>query len=230
MITKTETTPPLTFGFDVYGTLIDTHGVVVELEQYIGDLAATFSQIWREKQLEYTFRRGLMQSYEPFGICTKQALEFVNQHLQCGLSEAQLANLIECYRTLPAFTDAPTGLEAMKQSGAAIYAFSNGQAHAVEHVLRHADILHYFDGIVSVDEIKTFKPDPRVYEHFIARTQANLNTAWLVSSNGFDVIGAIKAGMKAAWIQRNPSLILDPWEISPTITLTNLLALPKTAI
>jgi len=212
----------LTFGFDVYGTLIDTHGVVLELEQHIGELAPAFSQLWRDKQLEYTFRRGLMQAYEPFGVCTRHALEFVNQHLNCGLSQEQLGRLIDCYSTLPAFADAIAGLESAKESGAAIYAFSNGQAAAVEKVLNNADISHYFDGIVSVDEIQTFKPNPKVYEHFIARTQSTAQTAWLVSSNGFDVIGGVAAGMNAAWIQRDPSLTFDPWQVNPTITLDTL--------
>ena len=113
---------------------------------------------------------------------------------------------------LTRISDAPSGLDIAKQSGAAIYAFSNGQAQAVEYVLRHADILHYFDGIVSVDEIETFKPNPKVYEHFIARTQTSYNSAWLVSSNGFDVIGAVKVGMKAAWAQPKSHKLGHPGE------------------
>jgi 2-haloacid dehalogenase len=73
-----------------------------------------------------------------------------------------------------------------------------------------------------VDEIKSFKPNPGVYCHFLRRAGACGSQAWLVSSNPFDVIGAISAGMKAAWIQRTPDTIFDPWGIEPTITVRNL--------
>ena len=65
-----------TLAFDVYGTLIDTNGVVVTLEKFMGESATNFSQTWRNKQLEYSFRRSLMQNYEPFAVCTNQALDY----------------------------------------------------------------------------------------------------------------------------------------------------------
>jgi len=212
----------LTLGFDVYGTLIDTHGVIVELEQYIADLAPQFSLLWREKQLEYTFRRGLMGQYQHFGICTRQALEYADQHLQCGLTADQKSALIHCYATLPAFADVPAGLEQATGAGFRLYAFSNGQGAAVDTVLANAGIAHYFEGTVSADEINTFKPSPAVYKHFIAKTETTQARAWLISSNGFDVIGAVSAGMKAMWVQRSPSIVLDPWEVKPTVIVSGL--------
>ena len=65
----------LTLAFDVYATLIDTHGVIVALEKHVGAKAHDFSRTWREKQLEYSFRRGLMQNYENFAVCTSNALD-----------------------------------------------------------------------------------------------------------------------------------------------------------
>ena len=215
-------TSTLTLGFDVYGTLVDTHGVVEELTRHVGDLAPVFSQMWREKQLEYTFRRGLMDAYAPFGICTRDALAYTNAQLKAGLNEAQCETLIRCYDTLPAFADALDGLEQAKSAGFSLFAFSNGQAVAVESVLKNAGIDHYFNGVVSVDEVQTFKPNPMVYSHFIERTGASPDAAWLVSSNGFDAIGAVNAGMRAAWIRRTESVILDPWGVEPTVTLPSL--------
>ncbi|NKB76304.1 MAG: haloacid dehalogenase type II [Gammaproteobacteria bacterium] len=220
-------TTNLTLGFDVYGTLIDTHGVVVELEKYIGDLAPCFSQIWREKQLEYTFRRGLMEQYQPFGVCTKDALEYTNLILSCGLDEQQKSTLIQCYSTLPAFDDAIAGLEQAKAAGFTLFAFSNGQEAAVNQVLENAGISKYFTGTVSVDDLKTFKPNPAVYEYFVKKTHADKSSAWLVSSNGFDVIGAVSAGMKAAWVHRSTSVVYDPWGIQPTLTVSSLDGLSK---
>ncbi len=213
----------LTLGFDVYGTLIDTHGVISELEKMIGATQAPrFSQVWREKQLEYTFRRGAMRKYLNFGICTRQALDHTAETLQHALSDEQKGELVSAYDTLPAFGDAGNGLSTLKNAGHALFAFSNGQAEAVETVLENAGIRQYFRGVVSVDEIGTFKPDPEVYHHFLKVTHSAPGNTWLVSSNGFDVIGAVAIGMKAAWIQRSPAVILDPWEFSPTVILDSL--------
>ena len=223
-MTKPQT---LTIGFDVYGTLIDTHGVVVQLESMIGSEAKSFSQMWREKQLEYTFRRGLMGQYQHFGICTRQALEFTDTFLGTGLSEEQRDTLISAYASLPAFDDVADGLARLSQSGHRLLAFSNGQGSAVKAVLDNADIADRFEGIVSVDEIGTFKPNPAVYRHFADSTGSTMESCWLVSSNGFDVIGAVATGMKAAWIQRSQSMVFDPWEFQPSVVLQSLADLPE---
>ena len=212
----------LTLGFDVYGTLIDTHGVIVELQKMIGDDAANFSQVWREKQLEYTFRRGLMEKYQNFGVCTRDALEYTSRLLGHSLSEQQRQTLLAAYSTLPAFPDAVKGLEGIRQAGHKMYAFSNGQAEAVDTVLTNAGIRDYFVGTVSVDAIGTFKPSPDTYNHFLDTTGAQADQAWLVSSNGFDVIGAVAIGMNAAWIQRSSAVVFDPWEFEPTVILDSL--------
>lgn len=213
-------------GFDVYGTLIDTHGVTSLLETMIGpDAAPHFSRTWREKQLEYTFRRGLMGRYRDFGVCTRHALEHTIRSLGHNLADDQVQQLIDNYSSLPAFPDAVTGLETLQNKGYPLYAFSNGQAHAVDTVLKNAAIRHHFKGIVSVDEIGTFKPDPSVYRHFCEVTGFKAENAWLVSSNGFDVIGAIAIGMKAAWIKRSDTLMLDPWEFPPTAVLSSISSL-----
>ena len=212
-----------TLGFDVYGTLIDTHGVIGELEKMIGaEHAPGFSQAWREKQLEYTFRRGAMRKYLDFGICTRQALDHTAETLKHALSDDQKEKLIAAYDTLPAFEDAESGLSVLHDAGHELFAFSNGQAEAVETVLENAGIRKYFAGVVSVDEINTFKPNPDVYHHFLKTTHSTAGNTWLVSSNGFDVIGAVAIGMQAAWIRRSAAVILDPWEFSPTVILDSL--------
>ena len=213
---------PLTLGFDVFGTLIDTHGVVIQLQTFIGDDAPRFSQVWREKQLEYTFRRGLMNQYQNFSVCTKDALNYTAQFLGHEVSEDQKQVLIESYSTLPAFSDAMQGLKDIKAAGHRLFAFSNGQAHAVDTVLDNAGIRQYFEGIVSVDSIKTFKPNPAAYHHFLQSTGSTAKDGWLVSSNSFDVIGAVAIGMNAAWVQRSTAVVFDPWEFYPTATLGSL--------
>ena len=212
----------ITLGFDVYGTLIDTHGVIVQLEKMIGDDAPRFSQVWREKQLEYTFRRGLMDRYQDFGVCTRQALEHTANTLNHDLSEQHKQILLSAWSTLPVFADVVECLDALKDTGISLYAFSNGQSEAVSTVLTHAGIRDYFEGVISVDNIGTFKPSPAAYEHFVTAANSDTDHAWLVSSNGFDVIGAIAYGIRAAWVQRSGAVVYDPWEFTPTVTLSTL--------
>lgn len=210
---------PITLAFDVYGTLIDTHGVVAMLGEMIGDKAGEFSTRWREKQLEYAFRRGLMQTYKDFAVCTSQALDYTCAAYDIGLTDRQKQDLLELYRTLPAFDDVQGGLKDLREAGFRLYAFSNGSAQAVEQLLEAAAIRQYFLAVISVNEIGSFKPDPAVYHHFLQQSGAVANNAWLVSSNPFDVIGAVSSGMRAAWLKRSRQAVFDPWGIEPTITV-----------
>ena len=212
----------VTLGFDVYGTLIDTHGVIVQLESMIGDKAAAFSNTWREKQLEYTFRRGLMGKYKNFPVCTRDALEYTCLVYKTAITDEQKQQLLEAYLTLPAFADVSAGLAELKAAGFRMYAFSNGINAALETLLTNAGIRDYFLGVVSVDDVQTFKPSPVVYQHFLETTGSTASDAWLISSNPFDVIGAISIDMNAAWVQRSNTSIFDPWGIEPTVTINGL--------
>lgn len=217
----------IALAFDIYGTLIDPHGVITELQNHIGDRAAEFSRLWREKQLEYTWRRSLMRRYENFGVCTRQALDYADQLLQTDLDESAKASLMQAYRVLPAYDDVPASLELLRNEGHRLYPFSNGTVDMVTAVLEHASIDHYFEDVISVDSLQTFKPSPEVYHHVIAIADLEPENCWLVSSNGFDVIGAVSAGMKAAWLKRFDGVVFDPWEFEPTLLIHSLDELPQ---
>jgi len=212
----------VTLAFDVYGTLIDTHGVIAALREVIGDKAADFSQTWRDKQLEYSFRRGLMQNYETFAVCTSHALDYTCMFYGVDFTQEQKKGLLESYKTLPAFKDAKKGLKKLKSKNFRLFAFSNGTADAVDGLLVAAGIRDFFDGVVSVDDLKSFKPNPAVYGYFLRESEVKGGEAWLISSNPFDVIGAMSAGMRAAWVKRSDKTIFDPWGIEPTVTIESL--------
>ena len=211
-----------TLAFDVYGTLIDTHGVVAKLEEIVGDRAMDFSSTWRDKQLEYSFRRGLMQNYENFAVCTRDALDYTCARYAVQMSTDQKQALLGIYRELPAFDDVHDALSKLAARDCRLFAFSNGAAEAVETLLSSAGIRDRFEGVVSCDDIRSFKPNPAVYAHFLKSAGATAGEAWLISGNPFDVIGAISAGMRGAWVQRTPDAIFDPWGIEPTITIKSL--------
>ncbi len=211
--------------FDVYGTLIDTQGVLDALQKVMGDTAPAFSKLWREKQLEYSFRRGLMRDYVDFSVCTRHALDYACLALKHPLKETVRDELMAVYKTLPAFPDALAGLEAAKAAGLTCYAFSNGSAAAVEGLLTHAGIRDFFAGVISVEALQTFKPNPDVYQHLLNTAEVNAENAWLISGNPFDVLGALNHGMKTAWVKRSDEAIFDPWGPEPTLTVKSLLNL-----
>lgn len=211
-----------TLAFDVYGTLIDTQGIAATLEGWIGERAPALARAWREKQLEYTFRRGLMGAYADFDTCTEQALRYCCAAQGVILSAEQEAELLERYRHLPAFADAGPALDKLRADGHRLFAFSNGTAETVSGLLHHAGLEDRFEGLVSVDEIGCFKPDARVYRHFLQRANALPRQAWLVSGNPFDVIGAQAAGMRTVWIDRAGQGLFDPWGGEPTATIVSL--------
>ncbi len=208
--------------FDIYGTLIDPHGVVSELQKHVGDRAGEFSRIWREKQLEYSWRRGLMGLYADFGTCTAQALDYADTAMATALSHEVKQSLLQAYRGLPAFDDVAASLEALHGKGCRLYPFSNGTVEMVDAVLAHAGIDGWFEPVISVDVLQTFKPDPRVYRHVTEVAGLAPQDCWLVSSNPFDVIGAVSFGMRAAWLQRAATAIFDPWDIQPTAVIGGL--------
>lgn len=210
--------------FDVYGTLINTHGVIVKLSEMIGDQAAIFSEVWRQKQLEYSFRRGLMNRYENFSVCTRQSLDYSCDAMSVQLSCSEKKVLLNLYQHLPVFEDVEQGLQLLAENYQLV-AFSNGATNAVDDLLTNAGIRNYFVDIISADEIKTFKPNPEIYQHLLARTKSSPKNTWLISSNPFDVIGAVSSDMNAAWIARTDKAVFDPWEITPNLIVNSLLDL-----
>ena len=212
----------MTLGFDVYGTLVDTSGIAGGLRQHVGDLAPAFAGLWRSKQLEYAFRRGLMDRYRDFDVCTRQALDYCCLHFGTTMSNVHKETLMDRYRILPAFADARPGLECLQQAGFCLYAFSMGRRNDVTTLLDHAELRDYFSGVVSLEGIKCYKPSAAAYRHFLEATGATPADAWLVSGNPFDVLGAVSAGICGAWVKRSPDAILDPWEIEPTVIAEDL--------
>ncbi len=215
-----------TLAFDVYGTLIDTNGVIITLQNMVGDQAAEFSRTWRDKQLEYSFRRGLMRQYRDFAVCTREALDYTCRLMRLDLSTADRQMLINAYRVLPVFGDVPEVLKALSKDHFHLVAFSNGKADAVRDLLEHAGILSWFDDIVSVDDVHSFKPDPAVYHHLLQRCQSEPGQTWLISSNPFDILGGCAAGLRTAWLRRSPSVVFDTWaEMQPDTTIPLLTGL-----
>ncbi len=213
---------PEALGFDIYGTLVDPMEMDEHLRGMVGEGAERFSALWREKQIEYTWRRGLMREYADFGVCTRQALDFAALSFGLELSDNQREGLVEEYQNLRPFPDVLPGLERLRSEGHTMVAFSNGVERTSRVLLERGGVLDNLEAVVSVDDLGTFKPDPEVYRYLARRLDRPVGETWLVSSNGWDVIGAKSAGLRAAWVRRDPATVFDPWGIEADLVVEDL--------
>jgi 2-haloacid dehalogenase len=192
---------PKAFVFDAYGTLFDVHSVVLRAGDGIpGDLHA-LSTLWRQKQLEYTWLRSLMERYEDFWDVTAAALRSAITQLKIDASSAQLDRLMHAYLCPSAFPDVRPALDGL--TGAPLAILSNGSPKMLESAVHHHGLEHYFAEIISVDRVKTYKPSPRVYA--LATEILNLPASEILfcSSNSWDAAGAKAFGYKVCWCNRS---------------------------
>jgi len=213
-------------GFDVYGTLVDPLGMDAPLREHVGELAERFAATWRERQIDWTFRRALMGRYADFDVVTREAFRATTAILGVDLRTAE-TGLLDTYRRLPAFADAFEGLTQLAEAGHRLVAFSNGVAATLKGLLTHARLMPPLTDVVSVDEVRTYKPSPVVYQHLVTRGGQSAERTWLVSSNAWDVLGAKSAGLKAAWVRRSPRAHWDGGGIAePDLIVSSLGELP----
>ena len=217
---------PGAMGFDIYGTLVDPLEMTEHLRPLVGEeLADRFSELWRNKQIEYTFRRALMRRYQDFDVCTHQALVYTASLLHVDLSGEDQEKLLEEYQNLKPFPDVVPGIEALKSRGHTLVAFSNGVEATARTLLQRAGLLPHLQAVISVDDVKPFKPNPEVYRYLARRLDTDTSETWLLSSNPFDLIGAKSPGLMSAWIRRRPDAQFDPWEVEPDLVVPDLEAL-----
>jgi 2-haloacid dehalogenase len=207
--------------FDAYGTLFDVHSVM-EAGRAVTDDPAALSTLWRQKQLEYTWLRSLMGRYEDFWAVTESALVFACRRLGLEASPAQRARLMAAYLTLDAFPDVPAVLPRLADRPCAI--LSNGAPRMLAAAVAHSGIGAHLRAVISVDEVRTFKPSPLVYALGATRLGLPPATIGFVSSNGWDVAGARAFGFPAVWVNRSGA---PPEELgmSPDLEIRDLAGL-----
>lgn len=208
--------------FDVYGTLLDPISPAEALREVLPDPSHVV-QLWRAKQLEYTWLRGLMGAYVDFWQVTGEALEYATMRHGIALDVAARERIQSAYYRLDAYPDARPGLERL--SGRPLAVLSNGSPEMLERALTHAGLRPFFNWVISVDEVRVYKPSPRVYVLGPERIGANAEDLLFVSANPFDVIGAKAFGYQVAWINRAGAL-LDPLGREPDYQIGSLLELP----
>ena len=209
--------------FDAYGTLFDVHSAVARHRALVGAEADRLSDIWRTKQLEYTWTRSLMGAYRDFSTLTEEALDFAAA--RCGgISAEARGKLLSAYETLDAFPDVAPTLNALKARGAKLVILSNGTPAMLESAVRSAGLADLLDTSISVDEVGVFKTDFRVYERVGARYGVAPGAISFQSSNRWDIAGAAKFGFRAVWINRGKAP--DEYrDLRPAATLDGLAGL-----
>lgn len=186
---------PAAFVFDAYGTLYDVHSVAARCESCFPGKGAQLSQLWRAKQLEYTWQRSLMQRYVPFSTVTREALAYSCEALKLELSVAQMEGLMGEYTRLSLYSDVGATLKKIAGKKAIL---SNGSPDMLLPLVQNSGL--ELDAVISVDELKIFKPAPQVYQLAVETLQTK--NIGFVSSNCWDALGAKSYGFEVYWINR----------------------------
>jgi 2-haloacid dehalogenase len=187
--------------FDAYGTLFDVHAAIARHRAAAGADADRFSEIWRTKQLEYTWTLTLAGHYVDFWTLTERALDFAFARVP-SVDRALRPKLLDAYLTLDAFADARAALSDLKAKGARLAILTNGTPRMVTAAVEAAGIADLLDAVLSVDTARRYKPRPEVYALATEALHVKPADVAFVSSNRWDVMGAVSFGFKAFWINR----------------------------
>jgi len=189
------------FVFDAYGTLFNVHAAILRCGQ-AGPDAERMSEIWRTKQLEYTWTLTLAGKYEEFWTLTQRALDFALARVP-SVDKSLKPQLLNAYFKLDAFSDARTALRALKAKGHKTGILSNGSPAMLKGAVDTADIGGDLDAVLSVDVLKMFKPRPEVYRLVTDHCGCKPADVSFVSSNRWDVMGGAAFGFHAFWVNRS---------------------------
>lgn len=215
-----------TYVFDAYGTLFDVHAAVRQHAAALGPDAQRLSDLWRTKQLEYSWVRTLAGTYRDFWSLTEDSLDAAFAMVPTA-DRSKRAELLEAYRSLDCYPEVPAVLKDLKGEGARIAILSNGSPRMLDQAVRAAGLESCIDDVFSVDQIRIYKPDPRVYEIATLAYRVFPDAISFQSSNRWDAAGAARFGFRAVWINRSgaPDEYPDMKPAAVLKDLTGLLAL-----
>jgi 2-haloacid dehalogenase len=210
--------------FDAYGTLFDVHSAVARYYAAIGPtIAGRFSEIWRSKQLEYSWVRSLCGAYADFSTLTAQALDFAAA-IHGGISPALRDRLLDAYKDLDIYFDAAKTIPALHKKGARLAILSNGTEAMLQEALAASGLARFFETVLSVDEIGVFKTDPRAYALVETHMGVTPDRVSFQSSNRWDIAGAVRFGFRTIWINRAKMPDEYP-DLAPAAEVSSLMGL-----
>jgi 2-haloacid dehalogenase len=217
---------PGAFVFDAYGTLFDVHAAIGRHRDAAGPDADRCSELWRGKQLEYTWTLSLAGRYVDFWALTERALDYALARFP-SVDKALKPKLLEAYSRLDAFSDARALLRDLKARGETTAILSNGTSEMVSAAAVAADVAGDLDAILSVDAVRIYKPRPEVYALVTERFKLAPRDVVFASSNRWDIMGAAAFGFRTAWINRTQ--MPQEYGAAPDVMLDGLGALMSVA-
>lgn len=209
--------------FDAYGTLFDVHSAVAAHSHRIGHNAEAMSELWRARQVEYSWTYSLMGRAPDFWVLTQQSLDYAMARF--GIQDDGLrTDLLSSYLKLDAYPEVPAALRRLKEAGKQVVILSNGTQAMVQSAVQAAGLADYVDKVLSVDPAGIFKPSPRVYQLVLDSLAVSAEQVSFQSSNAWDAAGAGSFGFRVVWVNRRHLPSEYPFEF-PRVEVDTLDAL-----
>lgn len=211
---------------DAYGTLFDVFSVSQKCEIEYPGKGIEISQIWRQKQLEYSWLRTLMNQYKQFWDITEDALCYALKSLELPFDEEKIRKLMNMYNNLEVYSDVIEALQKLDSVKKVI--LTNGNANMFDRLLINTGVNQYIDGFLTADTIELYKPRPEVYQLAVDYLKNNKNEIIFISSNAWDIAGAKSFGFTTGWINRGQKRY-EQLGAEPNFTGSSLLELTNKA-
>ena len=205
--------------FDAYGTLFDVNSAAEKCKGKIGDRWESFANYWRTTQLEYTWLRSLMKRHKDFWQVTEDSLD---KSMKAFKIDSSMKNeLLNLYKVLSTYPEVKNVLNDLKKKSYKLGILSNGTPGLLNELVKSNNLENIFDDIFSIEEVKIYKPDSKVYEMPIKKYKINPSEIAFLSANTWDVSGGGNHGYNAIWVNRNKN-IFDNLDFKPKNAVKNL--------
>ena len=205
--------------FDAYGTLFDVTSAAEKCKDKIGDQWETFANYWRTTQLEYTWLRSLMKKHKDFWQITEDSLD--KSMLTFKIDKSMRNELLNLYKELSTFPEVKSVLEELKKKSIKLAILSNGTPSLLSNLVKNSNLENLFDDVFSIEEVKIYKPDPKVYDIPINKYKVKKEEITFLSANTWDVSGGGNYGYNAIWVNRTNN-VFDKLDYKPKNEVKNL--------
>jgi 2-haloacid dehalogenase len=205
--------------FDAYGTLFDVNSAAEKCKNQIGDKWEGFANYWRTTQLEYTWLRSLMKRHKDFWKITEDSLD--KSMKAFNINQNMKEELLSLYKKLSTFPEVNDTLKQLKNKNLKLAILSNGSPDLLDELVNSNNLIEIFDDLFSIEEVKIYKPDNKVYEIPIHRYKIKPEEIVFLSSNTWDVSGGGNYGYQSVWVNRNNN-IFDNLDYKPKHEIKNL--------
>ena len=205
--------------FDAYGTLFDVNSAAEKCKDKIGDKWEPFANFWRTTQLEYTWLRSLMKRHKDFWQITEESLD--KSMMAFNIDPKMKNELLNLYKVLSPFQEVPETLKSLKEKNFKLAILSNGTPSLLNDLVKSNNLNNLFDDLFSIEEVKIYKPHPKVYDLPIEKYKINKNEVVFLSANTWDVSGAGNYGYQSIWVNRNNNNF-DNLDYKPNNQIKNL--------